>query len=158
VVYWPSGKGFQGQARWNTGSLRIALEEEGSMPIIQIKALPQRPGTDIAEASRRISSDLAESMGIPLSQIWVTWETIPPWHYAEGDRSAAIQPEGSHPPFVRVQVFEGRSAEDIEKMLSEISGLVAEHLSIEEGNVFVHYEELISGRVHSGGTVLKKSS
>lgn len=128
------------------------------MPIIQVKALPQRPGMDIAEASSRISSGLAESMGIPLNQIWITWETIAPWHYAEGDRAAAIQPESSHPPLVRIQVFEGRSAEDLEKMLSEISDLVAEQLNIEKGNVLVHYEELPSGRVHSGGRVLKTSS
>jgi phenylpyruvate tautomerase PptA (4-oxalocrotonate tautomerase family) len=127
------------------------------MPVIQVKALPPRPGTDVTEAMRRISSGLAESLDVPANHVWITWETIPPWHYVEGSRAAAIQPEGTHPPLVRVQMFEGRSAEEIERVLSLIADLVAEHLGLERGNVFVRYEELLSGRVHSGGSVVKRS-
>lgn len=126
------------------------------MPVIQVKALPQRPGTDVSDVSRRISTGLAKATGIPPAHIWVTWETIPSWHYVEGDRAAAIQPEDTHPPIVRVKIFEGRSREEIEKILSRTAELVTENLGIEDGNVLVHYEELPSGYVHSGGKVLRR--
>jgi hypothetical protein len=103
----------------------------------------------------RICTDLADALGIPARQCWGTWETLPTGHYVEGSVDASEPGVETHPPLVRVQAFAGRSPETIERALRTVAGSVAAALGIPSDNVFVHYEELASGRVYSAGDVLR---
>jgi hypothetical protein len=43
-------------------------------------------------------------------------------------------------------------------MLTVVADTLAQELAVEPGNVFVVYDEGRSGRLHSGGNVVKKGS
>jgi phenylpyruvate tautomerase PptA (4-oxalocrotonate tautomerase family) len=124
------------------------------VPVVEIRALPQKPPVDVPHVLSRVCTDLAAALDVPEKKVWATWQSLEERHYVEGREDAPDQASGTHPPLVRVQAFEGRSEETIRKMLDTVAASVSAALGVEPGNVMVVYEELRSGRVWSGGGIL----
>ena len=121
------------------------------MPVIHAKLLPQRPGIDVANVMHSAGRRVAGIVGVPERAVWTTWEYLPPAQYAEGGVCAGEQPRGTHPPLVDLMLFEGRSADKLEEAILAIVEELTRGLQLDEGNVFVAYRELRSGRVFTGG-------
>ena len=122
------------------------------MPIVQVTALRQRVGVDIDVASRALAVAVSRELGEDPSGTWVTWQTLPPCGYREGEDDApSEQPLATHPPIVRVNAFEGRDAELIARILSAVAGTIVRELGLDPGNAFVVWDELQAGRLHTGG-------
>lgn len=122
------------------------------MPVVQVTALRQRIGVDIGVVSRAIVLAVSDELGDDPSRTWVTWQTIDPGNYREGEIDAPLeQPAATHPPIVRVSAFEGRSPDVVARVLSALAGTVVRELGLEPGNVFVVWDELRAGRLHTGG-------
>ena len=128
------------------------------MPVIEVKALPQKEWISVPNVLKKLSSKVAQVIGDQSKHVWATWESIKPEHYVEGNQEAALQPAGTHPPIVKIIAFEGRPKELVEKMMSGVAELLAKELELEAGNIFIIYQELPSGHVFDGGQVVKKSS
>jgi phenylpyruvate tautomerase PptA (4-oxalocrotonate tautomerase family) len=122
------------------------------MPIVQVTALRQRVGVDLDAVARAIVLAVSGELGEDASGTWVTWQTLPPGGYVEGVSDAPLeQPPATHPPIVRVNAFEGRSPDVVARVLSTIAGTIVRELGLEPGNVFVAWDELQAGRLHTGG-------
>ena len=120
------------------------------MPVIQIRALPQSPGIDVGALMSLICVQVAQVLEVEPRRVWTTWETILPGSYVEGDVAAQTQPRTSHPPIVDIIDSDGRSSALIEKMILCVAKVLSTELEIDEGNVFIHFTEGLSGRVFSG--------
>jgi len=123
------------------------------MPVVEIRALPQRPPVDVGAVLGRVCLDLARALGIREKGVWATWSPLAGGAYVEGSDVVADQPRDTHPPTVRILAREDRP-ERIALMLQTVAASVAEALGLEPGNVFVVYEVLKDGRVFSGGGIL----
>jgi len=122
------------------------------MPIVQVTALRQRVGVDLGAVACAIAVAVGRELGEEPSGTWVTWQTLAPGAYREGEHDAPLeQPPGTHPPIARISAFEGRSPERVARVLSAVAGTIVRELSLEPGNAFVVWEELQAGRVHTGG-------
>ena len=122
------------------------------MPIVQVTALRQPVGVDLGVVSRAIVLAVSRELGEEASGTWVTWQALEPGAYREGTDDAPLeQPRATHPPLIRVQAFEGRSDDVVARVLSAVAGTVVRELGLEPGNVFVAWDELQAGRLHSGG-------
>jgi phenylpyruvate tautomerase PptA (4-oxalocrotonate tautomerase family) len=122
------------------------------MPIVQVTALRQRVGVDLDLVSRAIAVAVSRELGEEPSGTWVTWQTLPPGAYREGEGDAPLeQPPATNPPIVRVSAFEGRPPELVARVLSAVAGTIVRELGLQPGNAFVVWEELQAGRVHTGG-------
>lgn len=133
-----------------------ADDEPGLMPVVRIRALPQPDSVDIPSALAAVTRDLATLLDEHPSGSWATWETIRPGRYAEGSETPELQPRDTHPPLVIVTAFEGREPELVERMLKTVAETLVREFGLGEGNVFVTYEEARSGRVYSGGRILRR--
>jgi phenylpyruvate tautomerase PptA (4-oxalocrotonate tautomerase family) len=124
------------------------------MPIVQVTALRQRVGADLGAVSAAIAVAVGGELGEDPARTWVTWQTLDAGTYREGlDAAPAVQPESTHPPLVRISAFEGRPPELVECVLSAVAGTLVRELGLDPGNVFVFWDELRAGRVHTGGTI-----
>ena len=122
------------------------------MPIVQVTALRQRVGVDLGVVSRAIVLAVSRELAEDPSGTWVTWQILEPGSYREGENDAPHeQPPATHPPIVRVNAFEGRAPDVVARVLSAVAGAVVRELGLEPGNVFVVWDELQAGRVHTGG-------
>lgn len=143
---------------WGAAAGQGAPPAGDPMPVLEIRALPQKPGVDTQAALKRACTALAETLGERPEGTWGTWVELPPGSYTEGGNAPSVQPASTHPPIVRLFAFEGKSPEAIERMLTVVAETLASALNVEPGNVFVIYDEGRSGRVHAGGHVIKKGS
>jgi phenylpyruvate tautomerase PptA (4-oxalocrotonate tautomerase family) len=125
------------------------------VPVVEIRALPQKPPADVPWVLEKVCVELAAVLGIPEKRVWATWQTIESRHYVEGRDDVPDQSPGSHPPLVRVQSLEGRPPETVRRMLETVARSVEQALGLEAGNVMVVHEELRAGRVWSGGAILE---
>ena len=50
-----------------------------------------------------------------------------------------------------ISAFEGRPPETVARVLSAVAGTLVRELGLEPGNAHVVWDELSSGRVHTGG-------
>ena len=123
------------------------------MPVVEIRALPQRDGLDVEAVLAAVTAALAALLNEEPSGTWATWEEIPPGRYVEGGDAPLEQPRSTHPPLVRVTAFEGRPPELVAAMLEAVADVLAHRLELERGNVFVLYEEARAGRLFTGGEV-----
>ena len=101
---------------------------------------------------------VADAAEIAPHHVWATWHEIAESRYIEGDRSARVQPSATHPPIVRLISFEGKSDATIEKMLNAAALALVSALRLDDGNVFITYDEASSGRIHTGGRVLERDA
>lgn len=127
------------------------------MPVIEIKALPQKEWISVPNVLKKLSAKVAQVVGLEVKHVWATWESIIPEHYVEGNLESPLQPAGTHPPIVKILAFEGRPHELVEKLMSAVAEVLVGELELEPGNVFILYQELRSGHVFDGGKVVKKS-
>jgi hypothetical protein len=126
------------------------------MPVLEVRALPQRQGVDRDAALKRACLALAAAVGEAPHGTWGTWVELPPGSYTEGGNAPPVQPRDTHPPLVRLFAFEGRSQDVVERMLTVVADTLAKELDLEHGNVMVTYDEGRSGRVYSGGAIVRK--
>ena len=126
------------------------------MPIIEVCALPQKPGVDRRAALATLCTAVASEFEMPAHAVWGTWQEFAPGDYLEGADAPSVQPDSTHPPIVRLFAFEGRSPPAIEKMMTLVADTLSRELRMEEGNVFVLFIEGKSGRVYSGGGIVRK--
>ena len=124
------------------------------MPLVRVSALPQPEGFDVAAAAKAVALDLAALLGDEPRGTWVTWETIKPGLYAEGDVAPDVQPRDTHPPLVRLFAAQ-RPPELVERMLVCVADTLVRELRLEPGNVFAVYEEAAPGRLYTGGSVVR---
>ncbi len=121
---------------------------------MQVTALRQRVGADLDAVSRAIVLAVSREIEEDPQGTWVTWQTLPAGAYREGENDAPEeQPAATHPPLVRINAFEGRSPETIARVLSAVAGAVVRELELDPGNVFVVWDELYAGRLHTGGGI-----
>jgi phenylpyruvate tautomerase PptA (4-oxalocrotonate tautomerase family) len=128
------------------------------MPIIQIKALPQKPEIEISKVIKAITTEVSKSTNIPLSNLWVTWETLAEHHYIEGIETTSVQPFNSHPPLINIISYVGKPAKLQEAILTSVGRTVTKELQIDPGNCFIVYSEVKAGHVYDGGEVVKEMS
>jgi phenylpyruvate tautomerase PptA (4-oxalocrotonate tautomerase family) len=122
------------------------------VPIVQVTALRQRVGVDLDAVSRAVVSAVATELGDDPAGTWVTWQTLAPGAYREGETpTPSEQPTATHPPLVRISAFDGRPPETVARVLSAVAGTLVRELGLEPGNAHVVWEELQAGRVHTGG-------
>ena len=122
------------------------------MPVIQVEALPQARGVDVAQALGAVCTEVAVLLGEEPSGTWATWRTLE--GYLEGQDAPATQPASTHPPVVRVIAFEGRPAEQVAELHRCVATVLARELGLEEANVFVVFQEARRGRLYTGGNVV----
>lgn len=125
------------------------------MPILEIKALPQESPKKVQLALKKTALAIAEAYGCEAQHVWITWEEIKPGFYLEGDSAALAQPLETHPPIARLTCFEGKSSEQIEKVLIAASKTLAGELELKD-NMFISYHEAKSGQVIAGNGIVRK--
>lgn len=125
------------------------------MPILHVRSLPQKDKNKITPALKKTCVAISEAYGCHPHQVWSTWEEISPGHYIEGENEAREQPAETHPPICELICFEGKSEEEIEKVLTVAANTLSEALGI-SGNIFITYREAKSGRVIAGNGIVRK--
>ena len=125
------------------------------MPVVEVRALPQ-PDDVVQRVLAAVTQRVADALGEEPRGTWATWDEIPAGRYSEGDAAADEQPRSTHPPLVRIVAFEGRTDEQVAAMLEAAADAVAEELALEPGNVFAVYDEARSGRIFTGGNVIRR--
>jgi hypothetical protein len=127
------------------------------MPLLQIKALPQKDPSKISQALKETCVAIARAYGCEESNVWATWEEIQPGFYVEGRQGADLQLPNSHPPIAELHCFEGKkNAKEIEELLLVASKTLSQALGMTD-NIFISYRELRSGQVISGNGVVRRS-
>ena len=124
------------------------------MPIVQVEALPQAPGVEVEQALARLCGEAAALLGEEPSGTWATWRTLE--HYVEGSDAPSTQPPSTHPPLVRLIAYRGREPDVVAELLRLVAEVLARELRLEQGNVFVLYEEAQPGRLYTGGEVVAR--
>jgi hypothetical protein len=124
------------------------------VPIVQVEALPQAPGVEVEPALATLCGEIAALLGEEPSGTWATWRTLE--HYVEGWDSPSVQPPSTHPPLIRLIAYRGREVEVVAELLRLAAGVLARELRLEDGNVFVLYEEAQPGRLYTGGEVVMR--
>ena len=127
------------------------------MPILHIKALGQSDPLRITPALKATSVAISDVYGCSPEHVWVTWQEIQPGLYVEGEKSVDIQPENTHPPICELICFEGKSSDEIEKVLSITASTLSRELGI-ENNIFITYREVKSGQVIAGNGIVTKKN
>jgi phenylpyruvate tautomerase PptA (4-oxalocrotonate tautomerase family) len=122
------------------------------VPVIQVEALPQAGGVDVEQALVALCTEVAAVLGEEPRGTWATWQTLE--HYVEGNDGPSVQPGSTHPPLVRVIAFRGRDPALVAELLRRVAAVLARELRLDEGNVFVVYEEAQPGRLYTGGDVV----
>ena len=126
------------------------------MPVVRIRALPQREPFDVTAVLAAVCGAVGEELRQPASGTWATWESLEPGRYSERGSAPLEQPRDTHPRLVTVLAFEDRPSEVVERVLVRVADVLARELRLEPGNVFVTYEEARSGCVYDGGSVVRR--
>lgn len=127
------------------------------MPILHVRALPQKYPTKINGALKNTCLAIAEFYKCDPSQVWATWEEIRPGWYVEGDKDFNVQPNESHPPIAQLTCFEGLTDQRVEELLKIASSTLSENLDIGD-NIFMTYYEAKSGKVVAGNGIVRRKS
>lgn len=125
------------------------------MPILNVRALPQKDPKKIKPALKKTCVAIAEVYGCKPSQVWGTWQELEPGFYVEGENEVEIQPVLTHPPIAQLTCFEGSSKEKVEKLLEVAAATLTEELGL-SGKIFITYHEAKSGEVMAGNGILRK--
>lgn len=126
------------------------------MPILHVRALPQKDKTKITPALKKTVQAISEAYKCSLEQVWATWTEIEARHYVEGLTESKDQPSSTHPPICELLCFEGKSPEEIEKVLSVAAKTLSAELGI-PNNIFMTYREAKSGQVIAGDGIVRKN-
>ena len=123
------------------------------MPVIEINALPQKSHVNIEQTVKNVALAVAKAIGVPSQKVYCTWNEIGKNHYAAGELAVAMQPDDSHPPVVRLTLFEGRTPALIEAAINAIAEELQKAMKTSEKNAFISYAEAKSGQIFTGGQV-----
>jgi phenylpyruvate tautomerase PptA (4-oxalocrotonate tautomerase family) len=123
------------------------------MPLIQVQALPQANTVDIPATVRKIAVAVAAALNVPEKVVLCTWTILEPQHYAEGNATGSTQQPGSFPPVVNMTLFEGRSAELIERAITAVAETLQEALGLPSPHAFITYHEGKSGQLFTSGRI-----
>lgn len=104
------------------------------VPLIEIRALPQRGDVDVERVLARIATEVAGAIGAQPSAVWVTWSTID-GGYAVADDVRTKQPHETHAPIVHVHAR--RTAAEVEAICAAVESVLVGELGLADGNVFV---------------------
>jgi phenylpyruvate tautomerase PptA (4-oxalocrotonate tautomerase family) len=130
------------------------LDYGTDVPVLEVTALPQADGFDLAATCAALSEAVAAALDEQPEGTWVVWRTVPAGAYSEHRHAPSTQPRATHPPIVRVTAYEGRTPETIATVLAAVADTLVEQLGLEPGNVLVRWDEAVAGRLYSGGDVL----
>jgi len=125
------------------------------MPLLHVRALPQKFPEKIQTALTATCLAIAEVYGCKPDQVWATWEEIKPGMYVEGANPSSVQPQTTHPPIAELTFFEGKTPKQIEELLVTAAKVLSSGLGIPE-NIFMTYKEAKSGQVIAGNGVLRR--
>jgi phenylpyruvate tautomerase PptA (4-oxalocrotonate tautomerase family) len=127
------------------------------MPILHVKALPQKDPSKVKTALKKTCLAIAEVYGCQPQHVWATWEEIQPGFYIEGENNPETQPAETHPPIAQLLCFEGKNPTEIEEVLTVAASTLSQYLEL-NGNVFITYHEARSGQVIAGDGIVRKKS
>jgi hypothetical protein len=122
------------------------------MPVIEVRALPQRQGFQSGPVLRQLCTAVAERLGVPLQRVGATWDTLN--GYVSGDREGESQEPAAFPPVVSIIAFEGRTPEQIRSVIEGVGAILARELGIERTNLFLTWNGVPSGCLETGGKIL----
>lgn len=125
------------------------------MPILHIRALPQKNPSKIKLALKKTCLAIAKFYNCDAKHVWATWEEIRPGWYIEGDKDFNVQPKDTHPPIAQLTCFEGLQSQQVEDLLKLTSQTLSNHLDIGD-NIFITYHEAKSGKVIANNQLVKK--
>jgi phenylpyruvate tautomerase PptA (4-oxalocrotonate tautomerase family) len=125
------------------------------MPFIHVKSLPFQPPLKIAAVVEGLTKDFSKGAGIGLQHVTATWEFLSPGHYAVAGKTAARQPQRSHPVLVDLLTPDFNTPAQIEKMLLVIVSSISRRAKIPKRNIFVNHRQAHSGRVFDDGEVVR---
>ena len=127
------------------------------MPILEVKALPQKDLSKIKTALKKTTVAISEVYGCKPEQVWATWDEVQPGWYVEDENVTDTQPDMTDPPIAKLTCFEGKSAEQIEDILKIAASTLSESLGIKD-NIFITYHEAKSGRVIAGNGIVRRNN
>lgn len=125
------------------------------MPLISIKSLPFDNDVDVPVMIKTITEDFARSTEISIEHITVTWEFIPPRHYAVAGLLPATQPQtGSHPILVDLHAPSFHKQDAITSMLECLAFSISKRSGVAYSNIFISYQKVMSGNLFDRGNVV----
>jgi hypothetical protein len=72
-------------------------------------------------------AEVSTALGRPPESTWVTWRTLEPGAYAVGLARPETQPDGTHPPIVRI--YAQRSPEEMERVVAAVERVILREMS-----------------------------
>lgn len=125
------------------------------MPLISIKSLPFDNDVDVPGMIKSITEDFARRTDISIEHITVTWEFIPPRHYAVAGLLPATQPQtGSHPVLVNLHAPSFHKQDAISTMLECLAFSVSKRSGVAYSNIFISYQKVLSGNLFDRGKIV----
>ena len=128
------------------------------MPVIHIRSLPLAQDTDIARVLEGISKEFAESVAVSVDQVYITWDYLPPGHYAHQGRAAGLQEDKTHPIQVQLTTPDLFTTSRIELMLTKLAEAISRRIHVPVENIFAWHQNVFSGNVFSDGRIEKWSN
>ena len=123
------------------------------MSVVQVSTLPIDEKYNKGEILKKLITELSAAIETPEERIFGTWNT----NDVQVDRMqmSTEWSSDSHPPIVRIDMFEGRSKEKKARALEAVTAALKESLDF-AGNPFVYIFDISNGQVHTGGKVIQK--
>ncbi|AJR06325.1 hypothetical protein C9J03_13520 [Photobacterium gaetbulicola] len=125
------------------------------MPLIRIKSLPFAQEVSIPAALGVLSKTLAETSEIDLKHVMVTWDYLPPHHYAHNGRVVDCQPDRTHPLLVHLVAPNFNTEEQVATMLEVIADTLADILPVAKENIFINFSPAYSDGIYDAGHVVE---
>jgi hypothetical protein len=125
------------------------------MPFLHVRSLPLSGAFEAADAVRAVSAEFAHAAAVGEEHVTVTWQVIPPHHYASSGKTAASHPAPSHPVLVELVAPDFNAPERIERMLSSAAAAVSRQAGVAVDEVFVLFQPARSGHVFDRGEVVR---
>jgi phenylpyruvate tautomerase PptA (4-oxalocrotonate tautomerase family) len=125
------------------------------MPLIHIKSLPLASEFDTSAVLEELCRDFSAATGIAIQYVTVTWEYLPPGHYAVAGKAERQQPRDSHPVLVDLLTPDFHSTTRVETMVRAIAACIAARTPVDIGNIFVNHRRAHSGGVFGNGDLVR---
>jgi hypothetical protein len=123
------------------------------MPMITVNTLPLDAGVDKGSILKKLVSALAAAIDAPEEKIFAGWNTYD--SFVDSMDAKTNFSSSSHPPIVKIDLFEGREETKKDKALNAITATIKTELDF-AGNPFVYMTDIMSGHINTGGKIIKK--
>ena len=123
------------------------------MPVINVQTLPLDSSINKGEILKKLVSSLSAAIDTPEERIFAQWQTTDVFVDSMEPKSQWCN--SSHPPVVKIDMFEGRDETKKDKALDSIVSTIKQELDF-AGNPFVFISDIANGHVHTGGKIIKK--